>query len=72
MSAKFLLFAVAAMLLLCSAYTMAAENKADQSIYYGGDIITMEGDKPEYVEAVVQDNGKIVFVGKKDEALNKV
>jgi len=28
----------------------------------------MEGDKPEYVEAVVQVNGKIVFVGTKTQA----
>ncbi len=39
-----------------------------QTIYYNGDIITMEGDKPEYVEAVVQREGKIIFVGSKVEA----
>lgn len=42
-----------------------------QTIYFGGDIITMEGDKPEYVETVVRQNDKIVFVGKKDEALKQ-
>ena len=41
------------------------------TIYYGGDIITMEGDKPKYVEAVVQKAGKIVFVGTKAAALKK-
>ena len=40
----------------------------NQTIYYGGDIITMEGDKVEYVEAVVRENDKIVFVGTKAEA----
>lgn len=39
-----------------------------KTIYFGGDIITMEGDQPEYAEAVVRQNDKIVFVGKKDEA----
>ena len=32
-------------------------------VYYGGDIITMEGDKPVYAEAVVAQGDKIVFVG---------
>lgn len=41
---------------------------SEQTIYYGGDIITMEGDAPEYVEAVVRDKEKIVFVGSKAEA----
>ena len=49
--------------------TKAEPYKLQQTIYYGGDIITMEGDKPEYVEAVVQREGEIVFVGKKAEAL---
>ena len=38
------------------------------SLYFGGDIITMEGDKPEYVEAVAVKDGKIVFVGSKAQA----
>jgi predicted amidohydrolase YtcJ len=42
-----------------------------QTIYYGGNIITMEGDKPNYVEVVVQDQGKIVFVGNKSDALKQ-
>lgn len=42
-----------------------------QTIYFGGDIITMEGDKPEYVEAVVRQNDKIVFIGKKEKALKQ-
>jgi len=45
--------------------------KLQQTIYYGGDIITMVGDKPQYVEAVVQREGKIVFVGSKADALKK-
>ena len=44
---------------------------AEQTIFYNGDIITMEGNKPEYVEAVVQNKEKIVFVGSKKEALKQ-
>ena len=43
---------------------------AQPTLYYGGDIITMEGgNTPNYVESIVQDEGKIVFVGTKAEAL---
>ncbi|MCH4551191.1 amidohydrolase [Aestuariibaculum lutulentum] len=40
-----------------------------QTIFFGGDILTMEGDSPAYAEAVVEREGKIVFVGLKNEAL---
>ena len=42
--------------------------KLNGTVYYDGDIITMEGDSVQYVEAVVVNDGKIVFVGSKDEA----
>ncbi len=45
--------------------------KQNQTLYFNGDIITMEGNQPEYVEAVVEENGKIVFVGAKEVALKK-
>jgi hypothetical protein len=38
-------------------------------MYYNGDILTMEGAKPAYAEAVVTKNGRIIFVGKKAEAM---
>lgn len=41
---------------------------AADAIYFNGDIITMEGDSPEYAEAVAVKNGKIIFVGKRAEA----
>ena len=41
-----------------------------QTLYYGGDIITMEGDKPEYIEAVMVRDGKIIYAGKKTDAVN--
>ena len=46
----------------------SAENQLNQTLYYGGDIITMEGSSEVYTEAVVQQDGKIVFVGSKAEA----
>ncbi len=42
-----------------------------ETIYYGGDIITMEGNAAAYVEAVVRENDKIVFVGTNADALKQ-
>lgn len=39
-------------------------------VFYGGDILTMKGDSPEYVEAVVVQDGKISFVGPSGEAMS--
>ena len=44
-----------------------AENGA--KIYYNGDIITMNGNMPEYAEAIVVRDSIIVFVGNSDEAM---
>ncbi|ULQ54735.1 amidohydrolase [Flavihumibacter fluvii] len=41
------------------------------TLYFGGDIITMEGDLPAYAEALVVKEGKISFVGNKDEAMKE-
>lgn len=43
------------------------ENKA--TVYYGGDILTMAGNTPEYVEAIVVREGEIQFVGTSSEAM---
>ena len=40
-------------------------------MYFGGDIITMEGDEPTYAEAVVVREGRIEFVGNASEAMEK-
>lgn len=45
------------------------EDNHNQTIYFNGDIITMEGEEPQYVESVVQQDGKIIFLGPKSEAL---
>src|SRR5690554_131986 len=43
----------------------------DLSIYYGGYIITMNGNQLEYAESVVQSGDQIIFVGKKEEAMRR-
>lgn len=41
---------------------------SDSRLYYNGHIITMETDEVEYVESIVEQNGKIAFVGSLKEA----
>lgn len=50
--------------------TLKRNNSANyaDAIYYGGDIVTMEGDSATYAEAVAIKDGKIVFVGSKAAA----
>ena len=40
------------------------------TVYFNGDILTMEGETPKYVEAVVVKDKKIAFTGSMQEALN--
>jgi len=48
----------------------ATSDQAGQSImYYGGDIITMEGDSAQYAEALVVRDGKILYVGNQEDAM---
>jgi len=42
-----------------------------QTFYHNGDIITMVGPEAEYVEALVQREGRIVFVGSKAQAMER-
>ncbi|MBL0709665.1 MAG: amidohydrolase [Colwellia sp.] len=44
--------------------------QTEQTLYFGGDIITMQGDKPQYVEAVIERDGKIIYVGDKAKAIS--
>lgn len=39
------------------------------TVYTNGDIITMVGDSPNYVEALVEKEGKIIFTGSSNEAM---
>ena len=49
--------------------TPIIQQQSAHSIYFGGDILTMAGDQPEYAESLVVTDGKIVFVGDKDPAM---
>ena len=61
--------AVRALLLASAAIAAeAADGKAD-AIYFDGDILTMAGKDPSYAEALAVADGKIVFVGAKEDAL---
>ncbi len=45
--------------------------QSSPTIYHGGDILTMDGNKPSYVQTVVENNGKIIYIGDKKTALEK-
>jgi len=53
----------------CKDVKKEEKTKNSATVYFGGDIITMEGDSPQYAEAVVIDEGKITFVGASEEAM---
>jgi hypothetical protein len=66
--------------ILVAALAMAACGQKDATtapaasadlIITGGPIVTMEGDQPTTVEAIVVDDGRIVFVGSRADALAK-
>lgn len=54
----------------CKGYESEGSNQL-ATVYYGGDIITMAGDTPEYVDALVIRNGLIEFAGTYDDAMEK-
>jgi predicted amidohydrolase YtcJ len=61
-----------AVLLSLSLFTFCSspkENKSPATVYYGGDILTMEGDSPYYAEAIVVKDGIITYVGSASEAM---
>jgi len=61
-----------ALLMGCSQETRKTPiSLKSNSLWYGGSIITMEGDSPQYVEAVIEGDGKILFVGKLSDARTK-
>lgn len=70
MKTKTHLFLLVSILVLFSckeAETTPTANTA--KVYYGGDIITMAGDTPNYVEALVVKDGIIEFAGDSNEAM---
>lgn len=64
-----LLVATGIILVAMACNTKPDRQNPEQTLYYGGDIITMEGDEPHYAEAVVEGEGHIIFVGSKKDAL---
>jgi len=67
---KIILLSFTVMLLSGAITVNAAPDVLKQTLYFGGDIITMEGDQPTYVEAVIERNGKIIYAGSKESAVN--
>ncbi|WP_136482724.1 amidohydrolase [Cognatitamlana onchidii] len=56
-------------LLIVSCKDSKNTTKSVATVYYGGDILTMVGDTPEYKEALVERAGKIEFVGASNKAM---
>ena len=66
---RFLAWAILLSLLLSACSEKAIEpSHPDGQLYFGGDILTMAGDEPQYVEALVADQGKIVYLGSREKA----
>lgn len=61
------------LLLLLAISIMYSCNKPEKlnqaKVYYNGDILTMVGETPNYVEALVEKEGKIVFTGSTSQAM---
>jgi hypothetical protein len=51
--------------------TEALTELGKTTLYHGGSILTMAGDAPTYVEALVEQDGKIIFTGSKADALKQ-
>ena len=45
------------------------QKQQDSTVFYNGDILTMAGDEPTYVEAVVVKDGKIAYTGSAENAM---
>ena len=67
MKSTFSICILAIFFLACSPNKNESENPA--TVYFGGDILTMVGDEPAYVEALVVRDGLIQFAGNADEAM---
>ncbi|MDQ8014138.1 MAG: amidohydrolase [Flavobacterium nitrogenifigens] len=59
-------------LILLSSCKKESKNQtstAAATVYYGGDILTMNGDREKYAEALAVKDGKILYVGDKNAAI---
>ncbi|WP_250162791.1 hypothetical protein [Psychrobacter sp. WY6] len=56
----------------CTTMQTAPKDMSNSAtVYYNGNIITMEGDQPQMAEALVTQAGKIAYVGNLQEAQSK-
>jgi predicted amidohydrolase YtcJ len=53
---------------LSGCITVKAPQPTIEKLFYGGSILTMEGMQPKYAEALLVKDGKILFVGSKQQA----
>ncbi len=53
--------------ILSSSCSREPENPAE-AVYFGGDILTMAGDQPQYADALVVNDGKFAYIGNKLDA----
>jgi len=67
---KLLLLGLSITLVACQNNDIASDTPAQSStevkadkVYYGGDILTMEGDLPSYTQALATKDGKIIYLG---------
>ena len=60
-----------ALLLTSTAIAAQATGGKADAIYFGGDILTMATKDPSYAEALAVEDGKIAFIGSRDEALKR-
>ena len=67
---KSLVFIFGTLLLFSCKETEKQPTENLAKVFFGGDIITMVGDTPQYAEAVVVQGGKISFTGTSAEAMN--
>ncbi len=68
---------IAAVLAMVSCNARKNDQRSDTeslqkaTVYHNGDILTMEGDSAVYAEALVVRDGRIIFVGARDEAMKQ-
>lgn len=68
---KLKLSIIGVIIAIFSSCTTDNKKNDDYVFYFGGDIITMNGENPKYVESVVKKDDKIVFVGNISDAEKK-
>jgi len=66
---KHLILVLGICLLLSCEKEKKTQVENNSSLYFGGDIITMAGQEPDYAEALVVEDGKISYIGSNQEAM---